>query len=487
MFRTRRIWTAVLCVLLLLPVQGLAQDLVRGARGYELAPDSMPSWTVPVLRLVSSTHVEPTTGVIISGTGLVLVPAEFADGSDEIIILDGGTDIIRNGRPAKIERKFQAVGLQVLSVEGLKRQGPTLATEPLRDGGQVTLHAFPPAEQIAEGEPPLNQSATVAIFSENERPSISAETQLPNVTGALSDNCGNLVGVSLADGIQTMEPAATGYRWGDILLDILEAMQVTPRTAPCVDDTAAQEEEPEAEDEPAPEPIEEEPAEEPLPEEPAEPEPEEEPLPEPVEEEPAGPEIEILPPLEKDSPAASPATEESARSSWWWLVAAMVLLGLGLVLHLLRKSSPTGAAAEEAGSPAGLPPAADDGDEDEEISPTGPLLDCLLLVRGVLGDGTEVECSCPVSPNAINLFIGRGDADLVIDSPAVSRRHAVLNGSAGEMTISDLGSSNGTSINGVPCMEGEILFIEPGDSLVLGDVRLSIEIGPREADGGGDI
>ena len=63
----------------------------------------------------------------------------------------------------------------------------------------------------------------------------------------------------------------------------------------------------------------------------------------------------------------------------------------------------------------------------------------------------------------------------------------MLNGSAGEMTISDLGSSNGTSINGVPCMEGEILFIEPGDSLVLGDVRLSIEIGPREADGGGDI
>ena len=62
----------------------------------------MPSWTVPVLRLVSATHVEPTTGVVISDSGLVLVPADFATIGDEIIVLDGGTDIIRNGRPAKI-------------------------------------------------------------------------------------------------------------------------------------------------------------------------------------------------------------------------------------------------------------------------------------------------------------------------------------------------------------------------------------------------
>jgi hypothetical protein len=62
--------------------------------------DFMPAWTVPVLRLVSATHVEPTTGVVISESGLVMVPVEFASFGDEIIVLDGGTDIIRNGRPA---------------------------------------------------------------------------------------------------------------------------------------------------------------------------------------------------------------------------------------------------------------------------------------------------------------------------------------------------------------------------------------------------
>ena len=74
---------------------------------------------MPVLRLVSATHVEPTTGVILSDTGLVLVPEDFASMGDEIIVLDGGTDIIRNGRPARIEQKFAFEGLQVLAVEGL--------------------------------------------------------------------------------------------------------------------------------------------------------------------------------------------------------------------------------------------------------------------------------------------------------------------------------------------------------------------------------
>jgi hypothetical protein len=45
--------------------------------------------------------------------------------------------------------------------------------------------------------------------------------------------------------------------------------------------------------------------------------------------------------------------------------------------------------------------------------------------------------------------------------------------------------SNGTSINGVPCLEGEIMYIEPGDTLILGDVMCSIEFAPREPAGSG--
>ena len=81
----------------------------------------LPGWVVPVLRLVSATHVEPTTGVVISADGGVLVPADFAAPGDEIVVLDGGTDIIRYGRPARLERDFPGLGLELLRVEGLRR------------------------------------------------------------------------------------------------------------------------------------------------------------------------------------------------------------------------------------------------------------------------------------------------------------------------------------------------------------------------------
>ena len=53
---------------------------------------------------------------------------------------------------------------------------------------------------------------------------------------------------------------------------------------------------------------------------------------------------------------------------------------------------------------------------------------------------------------------------------------AALNGTAGELTITDLGSNNGTTINGVPCLEGEIMYVEPGDTIILGDARFTFEL-----------
>ena len=143
---------------------------------------SMPSWIVPVLRLVSATHVEPTTGVVISDTGLVLVADDFASSDDEIIVLDGGTDIIRHGRPARIERQFPAEGLMVLSVRALKRNAARFTTGDLAEGNPVRLQAFPPAKMIEQGAPPLDVSATIYILPENNRATLSGDTPLPNVT-----------------------------------------------------------------------------------------------------------------------------------------------------------------------------------------------------------------------------------------------------------------------------------------------------------------
>jgi len=56
-----------------------------------------------------------------------------------------------------------------------------------------------------------------------------------------------------------------------------------------------------------------------------------------------------------------------------------------------------------------------------------------------------------------------------------------MNGADDLLTLSDLGSSNGTSINGVPCLEGETMFIRPGDMIVLGNARFSYEVLPDPA------
>lgn len=458
-----------------------AQNLQRQGGAYYLPPGSMPSWTVPVLKLVSSTHVEPTTGIVISDTGLVLVPEDFARVGDEIIVLDGGTDIIRNGRPARIEQKFPAEGLQVLAVDGLKRNGVTLAAGYPEEGGEIVLTAFPPAEQIAQGEPPLSLPASIVVFRETGNPAISGETPLPNVTGGLVDRCGSLVGVSVADDVQSMEHSpATRYQWRKGLLYILGELQITAREFDCSG----------LAEKPAPEPD----LAEPEIAEPEKivPEPEEPPVQEDVipEEEPATEQVldteqlpeGILPPLEQDEDNIETSGEKAGPGKWPWLIAALILIGLGLVLHRLRRSGagPSGDATESRTQGPGT------GFQDEaETEAPPPLPGSLLLIRGVLADGTPFEDSCPVSENAINITIGRNDADLRIESPAVSRRHVNLNGTRLELTVADLGSSNGTSINGVPCLEGEIMFIEPGDTLVLGDAKCTIEIRPRDFSGSG--
>jgi hypothetical protein len=484
-FVTELLAMPVLCLCLLLSGSdsARAQNLQRGGGSYILPPGSMPAWTVPVLRLVSTTHVEPTTGIVISDTGLVLVPEDFAGMGDEIIVLDGGTDIIRNGRPARIQREFTLEGLQVLIVEGLNREGVTLADRVPEAGSELVLTAFPPAEQIAEGKPPLSIPASIVIFQETGNPAISGETKLPNVTGGLMDRCGNLVGISIADDIQSMEHSpATRYQWRQSLLYILSEMQVPVRESGCSDQAG----ETPADEPPLAEPVAE-------PEKPAAEEvsvPEEELAVSPSGEEEAGveeplaPEAElpgdILPPIETQDGGDETANEDSDSRHWSWLFAALTLFGLGFVLHRLRRSGRAETGAQEAGPTPPLP-TVQAGEEDPEVPPA--VLDSLVLLRGVLADGSEFESSCPVSEHAINLTIGRSDADLLIECKAVSRQHVNLNGTRQELTVCDLGSSNGTSVNGVPCLEGEILYIEPGDTLVLGNARCTLEIRPQNTGG----
>ena len=98
----------------------------------------------------------------------------------------------------------------------------------------------------------------------------------------------------------------------------------------------------------------------------------------------------------------------------------------------------------------------------------------------MLGDGSKFRRFQPVKTQQIDLIIGRGDAEIDIETPAISRRHLRIEGSAEAMTVSDLDSSNGTFIRDIPCLAGEIMFIDEDDEIQLGDVRIKIQVLTRD-------
>lgn len=80
-------------------------------------------------------------------------------------------------------------------------------------------------------------------------------------------------------------------------------------------------------------------------------------------------------------------------------------------------------------------------------------------------EGDEEIASLPLGDEFV---VGRdpADADLVIDHPRISRRHLRVRAHGDGHVAEDLGSSNGTFLNGEP-LRGAVA-LEPGDVLVLG-------------------
>ncbi len=78
------------------------------------------------------------------------------------------------------------------------------------------------------------------------------------------------------------------------------------------------------------------------------------------------------------------------------------------------------------------------------------------------------------------LVVGRVDADVTIEDPLLSRRHALIRSARGEVQIEDLGSRNGTWVNGERITG--VMRIEPGDVIEVGDTSLEVEFA-RERDG----
>jgi hypothetical protein len=87
----------------------------------------------------------------------------------------------------------------------------------------------------------------------------------------------------------------------------------------------------------------------------------------------------------------------------------------------------------------------------------------------VLGDGRRFPLA------GATLTIGRAtDATVRVTDTSVSRRHAEIRPAGGGWTIVDLGSTNGTRVNGSPVTERTL---QDGDTITVGDATLRFEAG----------
>lgn len=72
----------------------------------------------------------------------------------------------------------------------------------------------------------------------------------------------------------------------------------------------------------------------------------------------------------------------------------------------------------------------------------------------------------------------RGVCDIYIDRSSVSKLHCVIVKTDGLLFIRDLGSTNGTKVNGQRVTRGALL---PGDELAFANARFRVYLGPDEA------
>jgi predicted component of type VI protein secretion system len=71
--------------------------------------------------------------------------------------------------------------------------------------------------------------------------------------------------------------------------------------------------------------------------------------------------------------------------------------------------------------------------------------------------------------------LGRSrDADIVVDDPNVSRKHAEVRPSGGSWIVRDLGSTNGVKVNGRRIQGPQSL--RQGDVIELGTARVTFEL-----------
>jgi len=91
----------------------------------------------------------------------------------------------------------------------------------------------------------------------------------------------------------------------------------------------------------------------------------------------------------------------------------------------------------------------------------------------VVRQGTQAGMSFPLAGNQV--VIGREEGlDIVLQDPEASRRHVRISWHGGSFVVEDMGSTNGTFVNGVQITAPQIL--NPGDSIGIGQTVLVFQM-----------
>ncbi len=104
----------------------------------------------------------------------------------------------------------------------------------------------------------------------------------------------------------------------------------------------------------------------------------------------------------------------------------------------------------------------------------------IISLTGTGRDGSKYELAVRLSQLRMKpsgLVIGRhaDQADIVVSDASVSRRHALLTTTDGQIAVSDLGSTNGTFVNDQPALRENPLGLVRGSIVRLGDVELVVQ------------
>ncbi len=444
-------WPKTLAViaLLLLPQIVPAQGLPTRA--------SMPEEVVLVVKRVGEDAVQPTTGVVIgrarTGAALVVVPADFVDGKEPIFVMDVGTDLLRDGLPAERYRQSPDSEFAVIAVNGMQRRAIKVTFNPPDTEHEVRLAAWPPADMMATGAMPYWIPVDVAGKRTGEPQQLVENATVPNLTGPLIDLCGQWAGMVLANGNPEVGGGQTPrVILNDELLRAAELLQLDLNLEACMQVA------------------------------------------------PVGG-IALSTPAPRQAPAAT--GNDAADATGIQRILKDANLGMGALVFLLsallsgllfwylvkrraamqrrKKIQRTLAMDTVTYSATGLPTRITR-EEPKTFNPgtRPPGTNGWLRIEGTHVDGRPLRAVTAITEGKFQAVIGRAGVALSADGPGISRKHAVIVSEGGRLTISDLGSRNGTFVNGVRCQPDEVFYIEPGDKLLIGAAEVTVTLKPAQ-------